>query len=186
MSHSTCHCPSAQVMMVTYLCYVRARDLSRTPQHLRCRRLSFAEVQTLCRYRLGWHDLQVQRGRYGGVDRSQRVCTVCTRPDAEGRVHAGPVEDLQHFLLQCPALQHVRDRYPDMFMPTCISAPEADAHVRYILNHSKQKRVAELLLLLLLLLFTAWIHRPTTVTTPTSGTRNSETRAARTSTGTHA
>jgi len=146
MSHSTCHCPSAQVMMVTYLCYVRARDLSRTPQHLRCRRLSFAEVQTLCRYRLGWHDLQVQRGRYGGVDRSQRVCTVCTRPDADGRVHAGPVEDLQHFLLECPALQHVRDGYHDMFMPACISAPEADAHVRYILNHSKQKRVAELLM----------------------------------------
>jgi hypothetical protein len=43
-----------------------------------------------------------------------------------------------------------------------------------------------LLLLLLLLLFTAWIHRPTTVTTPTSGTLDSETRAARTSTGTHA
>jgi hypothetical protein len=54
-----------------------------------------------------------------------------------------------------------------------------------------------LLLVLVVLVFTAWIHRPTNATTPTSGTNtqgplahnnnnNSESRAAHTSTEPHA
>jgi hypothetical protein len=138
-------CNSGQVMLVTYLSYVRARDLSRKPQHLKCRRLSFAEVQTLCRYRLGWHDLQVQRGRYGGTAREHRVCKVCLRPEQAAQPLTGPVEDLVHFLLECPSLQHVRDRYPQLFLPHCISDTDAAVHARYVLNHANQKQVAEVL-----------------------------------------
>jgi hypothetical protein len=138
-------CNSGQVMMATYLSFVRARDLSRTPQHLKCGRLSFAEVQTLCRYRLGWHDLQVQKGRYGGVAREQRVCRVCANTLHAARQRVGPVEDLLHFLLECPALQHVRDRYPHLFVPQYISDPDAAVHARYIINHTNQQQVAEVL-----------------------------------------
>jgi hypothetical protein len=138
-------CNSGQVMMATYLSFVRARDLSRTPQHLKCGRLSFAEVQTLCRYRLGWHDLQVQKGRYGGVAREQRVCRVCANTPHAAQQHARPVEDLLHFLLECPALQHVRDRYPHLFVPQYISDPDAAVHARYIINHTNQQQVAEVL-----------------------------------------
>jgi hypothetical protein len=138
-------CTSSQVMLLTYLSYVRARDLDKKPPHLLCRRLSFAEVQTLCRYRLGWHDLRVQSGRYTRVDRQQRVCTLCTNQVHGHPVNAAPVEDLLHFLLECPALQHVRDKYPELFLPQYIDQPEADVHARYILNHSDQRLVAEVL-----------------------------------------
>jgi hypothetical protein len=105
----------AQVMMVTYLCCVRAHELGRGPQHLRCRQLSFAEVQTLRRYTLRWHDLQVQRGCCDGVHRSRRVCM---HQASGGRQAAGwACQGSPHFLLQCPVLQHVRD----MSMPGCIS-----------------------------------------------------------------
>jgi hypothetical protein len=138
-------CTSNQVMLLTYVSYVRARDLDRKPPHLSCRRLSFAEVQTLCRYRLGWHDLRVQSGRYSRVNRQQRVCTLCTNQVHGHPVNAAPMEDLLHFLLECPALQHVRDKYPQLFLPQYIDQPEADVHARYILNHSDQRVVAHVL-----------------------------------------
>lgn len=44
---------SAQVQMQTYVSWVRARDLTLAPPHLKCKRLSFEQVQTICRIRLG-------------------------------------------------------------------------------------------------------------------------------------
>jgi hypothetical protein len=138
-------CASNQVMLVTYMSYVRARNLDRKPPHLSCRRLSFAEVQTLCRYRLGWHDLHVQSGRYTRVGRQQRVCTLCASQASGHPVNAAPMEDLLHFLLECPALQHVRDKYPKLFLPQYINQPEADVHARYIMNYPDQRLVAQVL-----------------------------------------
>jgi hypothetical protein len=138
-------CRSDQVMLDTYLSYVRARDLHKLPLHLRCRRLSFAEVQTICRIRLGWHDLQVQKGRYSGQARDQRQCSVCRKRGHTNAAGRAPVEDLLHFLFDCPALQHVRDGFPQFFQPEYISRPEADVHARYVMNHKDQWQVAQAL-----------------------------------------
>jgi hypothetical protein len=120
-------------MLATYLSYVRAWDLSIKPQHLKTRRLSFAEVQTLCRYSLGWHDLQTYRGRYGGTAREQWGCKVCSRPQQAAQPQTGPVEDLVHFLLECSSQQHVRDRYPQLFLPQYTSDTDAAVHALSIM-----------------------------------------------------
>ena len=43
-----------------------------------------------------------------GIPQEQRTCRVCT--------HA-PVEDLPHFLLECPAYAEVKQRHPLLFSP---------------------------------------------------------------------
>jgi hypothetical protein len=70
--------------------------------------LPFALRQALLGIRMGAHHLEVQMGRYRGVPRQQRVCRV--------GAHTTPcVEDIAHFLLDCPAYDHIRARFPLLF-----------------------------------------------------------------------
>jgi len=55
--------------------------------------------------------LQEPPARGRGIPREQRLCKLCA---AQG-VHV--VEDLQHFLLECPVYGIVKARYPSVFQP---------------------------------------------------------------------
>jgi Reverse transcriptase (RNA-dependent DNA polymerase) len=68
-------CAGDRIMAATYVAWVRAASVP--PPHLKCKKLSFRQGQCLVRFRLGWHDLAIQTGRFSGVPRQQRKCVLC-------------------------------------------------------------------------------------------------------------
>jgi hypothetical protein len=141
-------CTSAQVAYATYARYVRADNLALRPAYHLATNLSFGQVQCISRFRLGWHDLAVQQGRYTRVPRQQRVCLVCEAVGTHGTDGPAPIEDLLHFVVECPSLQVVRDRFPALFTPAALSWADAHVHCRYIMNHKDQAQVAAALVAL--------------------------------------
>jgi hypothetical protein len=113
--------PSPRIEMCTHAAWVlTAQEDSRCrgSKHLKlC--VSFVVLQCLARLRLGWHDLQIRVGRVKAkVPRDQRLCRLCSTagaPFLEHRNGNSCVEDLKHFVLECPAYRHVRARYSDVF-----------------------------------------------------------------------
>ena len=97
----------------------------RTSAHLKlC--MSFKMLQCLARYRLGWHYLETHSARLKRrpvVPWSERWCRLCSVPHAvycsdNSSQQGGQrryVEDLKHFLLECPAYTHIRTQYPTIF-----------------------------------------------------------------------
>jgi hypothetical protein len=141
-------CTSAHVAYATYARYVRADDLARRPAYQLATNLSFGQVQCISRYRLGWHDLAVQQGRFTRVPRQQRVCVVCEALGthlADGRT---PMEDLLHFVVECPSLQVIRDKFPVLFHPHALRGADPSGHCRFVMNHKDQAQVAAALLAL--------------------------------------
>ena len=100
-------------------------DRSTAPRHLKlC--LPFQVIQTLIKFRTGWHHLEVHGGRMARIPRQQRVCRLCSvasskpawRSRVVDRTGSGQnVEDLMHFLLECPAYDHIRAMHAAMFDP---------------------------------------------------------------------
>mgnify|MGYP001810272208 FL=1 len=90
-------------------------------------------LRTLMRLRAESLPLRIATGRYEGVNhvgvaRSARVCRV------PACAAAGCVEDVHHFLLECPAYAQVRARWRDVFDP--YQTPAA------LLQQSNQARLA--------------------------------------------
>ena len=63
-------------------------------------------MRVLLRFRMGTHSVPNVLGRRFGIPRDQRLCQHCT-------LHAA--HDERHLLLECPAMQTVRDHYPALF-----------------------------------------------------------------------
>jgi hypothetical protein len=138
-------CPGDRILLCTYVTGVCARDLSRSPLHLTSTDLTFAQLQLICRMCLGWHSLAVTTCRFRRQPRGQRVCKLCA---AAGHVNVFgqlPVEDVTHHVLECRSLQHVRQRYPQLFQPDMLSAPDASTLSRYVFNHKDQRALAQAL-----------------------------------------
>ena len=70
----------------------------------------FPYGKLISRFRSGCHGLLVDTGRFGReeeqLSRDQRLCPVC---------HAYCVENEQHFLFDCPAYAHIREKHPLLF-----------------------------------------------------------------------
>ncbi len=62
------------------------------------------ERSLLSQLRCGILQIQLEMGRYQGVDRADRHCKVC---------NGGVLEDQQHFVFQCPAYMIRRDMFVD-------------------------------------------------------------------------
>jgi hypothetical protein len=138
-------CPSSSIMVSTYLAWVRAADLSRRPMHLKHTRMTFQQVQCVSRLRLGWHKLAIQEGRFRNIQRDQRGCPLCVQLPARLRTavaEEGAVEDILHFVVECPALDGMRERFPVLYHPEYISSADAGTHARYVFNHKHQGMVA--------------------------------------------
>ena len=115
--------PSTGVEMCTHAAWVLKFEQggSTPPKHLKlC--VSFVVLQCLARLRLGWHQLEVRSDRIrrarARVPRNERLCRLCSTNGAAfqaQRVGGACVEDVQHFLLDCPAYQHLRAKCPCVF-----------------------------------------------------------------------
>ena len=116
--------PSTRVEMCTHAAWVlqlNNEGRSVGSKHLKvC--VSFVVQQCLARLRLGGHDLQIRLGRMKKpnlrVPRGERFCRLCSTDGGlfcAQRAGAGSVEDVSHFLLDCPAYGHIRLRYRAVF-----------------------------------------------------------------------
>ena len=139
-------CPGDQILLSTYVTGVRARDLTRQPLHLSSTDLTFAQLQRICRMRLGWHSLAITAGRFRRQPRGERVCQLCAAAGHANVFGRLPVEDVAHHLVECRSLQHVRERYPQLFMPDMLSAPDALTMCRFVFNYKDQRVLARALL----------------------------------------
>ena len=138
-------CPGDQIMLSTYVTGVRARDLSRRPLHLTSTDLTHAQLQRVCRMRLGWHALAINEGRFRRQPRGERVCKLCAAAGHANVFGRFPLEDVAHHLVECKCLEHVRVRYPQLFMPDMLSAPDAFTLCRFVFNYRDQRVLAQAL-----------------------------------------
>ncbi len=60
----------------------------------------------LSQYRYGILPLEIETGRYRGLDREHRICTLCNE---------GMIEDQIHFTFKCP----IYDNFRTEFIDTC-------------------------------------------------------------------
>jgi hypothetical protein len=133
-------CDSGHVMLATYVAWVRSRSVP--PPHLKCKRISFRQAQCIARFRLGWHGLAIQTGRFTGVPRHQRSCPLCEAMQYVGDDGQCPVEDMLHFLIECKVMQPVREKFPTLFAPSWLPDNRAGTHAKFVLNHPDQVQVA--------------------------------------------
>lgn len=59
-------------------------------------------LYSLSRFRLSSHQLEIETGRYVGLDRDERLCRKC---------NMRMIEDEYHFLLVCPKYSDLRRKY---------------------------------------------------------------------------
>ena len=79
--------------------------------------------QFYLRYKLRGHNLAIEEGTHSdkqslkklNVPREKGVCPCCA---------AQPVEDLRHFILECPAYDSIRKNHRDFFVDSQHSLPE--------------------------------------------------------------
>ena len=64
----------------------------------------------LCRFRLSNHKLPIERGRFSNIERERRFCQLCNE---------NMIGDEFHFILECPALQHLREHFLPKYCQTC-------------------------------------------------------------------
>jgi hypothetical protein len=79
-------------------------------------------VTAMARFRMGSHHLGVETGRWKKIPRNQRVCACCNIDERDDELH----------LLRCPALNELRERFPDGF----VRATPDDASVKQFMNGS--------------------------------------------------
>ncbi len=108
--------PSTHVTAATYVRWVGMGEGEHVKAPHLFTSLPFPLRRALVSIRIGSHKLEVQCGRFRSIPRSQRVC----------RLHdASHVEDVMHFVLDCPAYAAIRARFACLFDPLrTISAPD--------------------------------------------------------------
>jgi hypothetical protein len=137
-------CISAHVTAFTYRYWVGMSEAQDSGGHHVSCLMPHAQRHALVRLRLGCSDLAVVQGRRSGVARHARFCKVHNMFDSD---HA-QVEDIRHFLLECPAYEGIR-RHPyftELF--SCLRYEPNNLHlttsqmVRKILTHPNQSKLA--------------------------------------------
>lgn len=136
--------PSTDVTISTYRHWVGMRqDQFKKAPHMK-QHMPHPLRQLLLRFRLGCPDLHVHRGRMQRpkVPRHQRLCTVHAHLDSDTTA----VEDLVHFLFECPAYTHIRRQTPyiSLFRPAW-DATTVPQGVRALFMTRNQRLLAECL-----------------------------------------
>jgi hypothetical protein len=122
---------------------------------------SFSKLQCYARLRMGSHSLQGRIGRMTRrnqprQDRHDRLCPLCSLNTSDGVLRARMDaiagadtsmrrEDLLHFVLECPAYQHIREQNPDLFGPIAGLPLYSAKRMLYIFNHDSQSQVVRVL-----------------------------------------
>jgi hypothetical protein len=137
-------CLSDQVTAFTYRYWVGMSEAQKYGGHHASCLMPHAQRHALVRLRLGCSDLAVVQGRRSGVARHARLCKVHNMFDS---THAC-VEDIRHFLLECPAYEGIRlhPYFTELF--SCLRYEPNNLHlttsemVRKILSHPNQSKLA--------------------------------------------
>ena len=150
--------PSAGIDMCTHAQWVHADttcnmyERSGALPHMKlC--LPFRAVQILMKFRTGWHHLQVHRGRMSPdrPPRDRRLCQLCSFPNsrsvwrAQINARVGgtrSVEDLKHFVLECPAYDHIRRQHAALFVPHGDADPYSNGALQRFFAAANQAHVA--------------------------------------------
>ena len=69
------------------------------PEKYLCILKSFEQRRNFTRFRISSHRLQIERGRYLGALRQDRLCLRCT---------SGEIDDEKHFLISCSTCPEIR------------------------------------------------------------------------------
>ena len=93
------------------------------------------KISLLAQLRIGILPLNIEVGRYYGIDLENRVCTLC---------HQNEVEDEIHFMMLCPIYSNIRSYYFDKFKLLIEGFNQLDLYGKYIalLNCKKVKIAA--------------------------------------------
>jgi hypothetical protein len=116
---------SHRFKMLTYMRWM-ADDSGGAPM-LRTGLNSAAQITTLARFRMGLHELQIEKGRHTGQaePRSQRLCCLC-----------GMREDEAHVIFECPAYMETRVQFHTLFLSVPEDDKGLDAQMRAFMNPS--------------------------------------------------
>ena len=116
------------------------------PQYLKlC--ISLPKLQCLARYRLGGQHLEGRRAGRSTRGAPNRACKLCSRASSKviwrsrmtARCGSGKDEDLLHFMLECPAYDHIREDHSSLFDHNNLPARE---RLLQVFNHDDQARLA--------------------------------------------
>lgn len=115
---------------------------------------SFAALRNLAQLRIGCAHLEVEEGRKRQIPRPDRLCRLCSSEDAT-LAHRGAilartgtsqnVEDLKHFVLECPAYDALRSHCP-AFPPDLYSRLADLGLLVSVFEHENQSSLARTLL----------------------------------------
>ena len=138
-------CPSQCVTGFTYRFWIGMKDDTRAP-HL-CHFIPRGHWQLLVRMRLSCLSLQVELGKRTRTPRAQRFCEVHSIfAHARPNFHHDCVEDIRHFILDCPAYEAIRQcpRYACIFLfPRDVTT--SSARLRHVFGYEDQRLLAECL-----------------------------------------
>ena len=89
---------------------------------------SFEQRRNFTRFRISSHRLQIERGRYQGAPRQNRLCLRCTSSD---------VDDEKHFLFSCTTAPLERASVQDLINKTCpnFASLNQDQKLFWLLNN---------------------------------------------------
>jgi hypothetical protein len=136
-------CTTAHVTSVTYRYWIGMTATQRRgAPHVR-HFMPALHRFCLTRLRLACSDLRVVQGRRSGLDRTQRTCMVHSSFDPDHN----EIEDVRHFLLECPAYEGLRlhPYFRDIFSCLHSASPHpvtTSVMIRQILMHPNQHRLA--------------------------------------------
>jgi hypothetical protein len=122
--------------------------------------MPFKVLQCVARLRMGYAALEAHTGRFNRVPRSDRLCKLCSCEDSRHEWKnmiqqrtgtADNVEDLKHFVLECPAYDHICQQYRCLFRPNA-AHPYCTAVLHRVFAYEDQEEVATSL-------YCMWSHR---------------------------
>ena len=81
-------------------CYKLFKDCFEFENYLNV--LADKDLKLLCKFRTGNHRLPIEIGRWQGIERHNRICTLC---------NSNEIGDEYHYILQCPSLNQERREF---------------------------------------------------------------------------
>ena len=63
---------------------------------------NFKDRQIISKFRCSDHQLDIERGRYSGILRTERICKLCT---------SNLIENEEHFLVECCFYDHLKGKH---------------------------------------------------------------------------
>jgi hypothetical protein len=106
-THHTPHTsPSVGVKKCTYLQWFFRPDGYASYKHYKHMSLPGEQLRQLIRFRVGSHDLPIEKGRRQNIARQDRLCVKCD-------LHA--VCDEHHVVFECPHVEVLRQQFAELF-----------------------------------------------------------------------